>query len=214
MGFSGRCEAIKAPTTENDTIWVRRMTVVGIPVSTISYRVCPLRRLKIRHAPASATHSTHSDQASHEAGRALIPLTPRPFSLPLPSQHHPTVYRRLSIYEMTWHELRELRGQDSRGAPAGGFGSCRLTPPIGRGSWRGLIFALKMSSRLAPRTAISGERTMAAETIGALARRTSLGESVLWLSAHPTPRWWRPLPAWSSPQPPPSRPCRHAGSVK
>jgi hypothetical protein len=81
MGFSGRCEAIKAPTTENDTIWVRRMTVVGIPVSTISYRVCPLRRLKIRHAPASATHSRHSDQASHAARRVLISPTPRSCSL-------------------------------------------------------------------------------------------------------------------------------------
>src|ERR687889_928597 len=78
MGFSGRCEAMRAPTTENDTIWVRRMTVVGIPVSTISYRVSPLRRPKIRHAPASTTHSRHSDQASHAARLVLISPTPRP----------------------------------------------------------------------------------------------------------------------------------------
>src|SRR5918995_6600144 len=81
MEFSGRCEAIKAPTTENDTIRVARATVVGLSVSTISPRVRPLRRLKIRHAAASAPHSRHSGQANHAARRALILLTPRSCSI-------------------------------------------------------------------------------------------------------------------------------------
>jgi len=29
MAFSGRCEAMRAPTTENDTIWVRRVATEG-----------------------------------------------------------------------------------------------------------------------------------------------------------------------------------------
>src|SRR5687767_2443013 len=82
MGFSGRCEAIKAPTTENDTIWARRMATGGPDQARkISPRVSPLRRLKIRPATASATHSRHSDHASHAATRVLISPTSRPCSL-------------------------------------------------------------------------------------------------------------------------------------
>src|ERR687890_303839 len=64
MGFSGRCEAMRAPTTENDTARVR-----------------PLRRARIGLAAASATPSAHSDQANHAAVRRLIPPTPRRCSL-------------------------------------------------------------------------------------------------------------------------------------
>src|ERR687897_1503379 len=98
MEFSGRCEAIKAPTTENDTIRVARATVVGLSVSTISYRVRPLRRLKIRHAPASATHSRHSGQANHAATRLLVPPTPRSCSLVrfITTPHYSTIVSRVS----------------------------------------------------------------------------------------------------------------------
>src|SRR5688500_16541350 len=82
MGFSGRCEAIKAPTTENDTIWARRVATGGPDQARkISPRVSPLRRARIRPATARTTHSRHSDQASHAAVRRLIPPTPRSCSL-------------------------------------------------------------------------------------------------------------------------------------
>src|SRR5918993_2169137 len=84
MGFSGRCEAIKAPTTENDTAMMARWAMGGPPwVRKISYRVLPLRRARIRLAAASATLIRHSDQANHAATRALIPSTPLPCSLAL-----------------------------------------------------------------------------------------------------------------------------------
>src|SRR5918995_637129 len=79
MGFSGRCEAMRAPTTANDTVQVAK---VNIPSETkISPRVRPLRRARIKFAAASATHSAHSDQASHAATRALILPSPRSCSL-------------------------------------------------------------------------------------------------------------------------------------
>src|SRR5215213_5293709 len=83
MGFSGRCEEMRAPTTENDTVRVARVTIEGPPPKAvkISPRVCPLSRARIGLAAASATHSTHSDQASHAAARALIPLIARLCSL-------------------------------------------------------------------------------------------------------------------------------------
>src|SRR5215203_381527 len=82
MGFSGRCEAIKAPTTENDTIQVRKAAIEGQhKAEKISPRVRPLRRARIRLATASATHSTHSDQASTVAPWVLLPTTPRSCSL-------------------------------------------------------------------------------------------------------------------------------------
>src|ERR687897_583062 len=76
MGFSGRCEAIKAPTTENDTVQMAKMTIASSEIKNISPRVCSLRRARIKFATASATHSAHSDQANHAATRALIPSTP------------------------------------------------------------------------------------------------------------------------------------------
>jgi hypothetical protein len=70
MGFSGRCEVIGAPTTENDTVRMAK-------VMKISPRVRPLRRARIWLAVASATHSRHSDQAIQAADRMLIPALPR-----------------------------------------------------------------------------------------------------------------------------------------
>jgi hypothetical protein len=62
MGFSGRCEAIMAPTTENATV---RVAIMTMPSSTkISPNVRPLRRAKIRLAAARPTHSRHRVQAS------------------------------------------------------------------------------------------------------------------------------------------------------
>src|SRR3712207_1023190 len=82
MEFSGRCEAIKDPTTENDTIWARRVATGGpAQARKISPKVSPLRRARIRPATARTTHSRHSDQASHAAVRRLIPPTPRAWSL-------------------------------------------------------------------------------------------------------------------------------------
>src|SRR5215210_7742509 len=84
MGFSGRCEAIKAPMTENDTVRVgmaARPAINGPQAMKISARVRPLRRARIRLAVASATPSTHSDQASHGAARGLIPPHARLCSL-------------------------------------------------------------------------------------------------------------------------------------
>src|ERR671921_470436 len=74
MEFSGRCEMMRAPTTENDTV---RM----VKVKKISPRVRPLRRARIWLAVASATHSTHSDQAIQAADRMLIPALARSCSL-------------------------------------------------------------------------------------------------------------------------------------
>src|SRR5918997_3649911 len=81
MGFSGRCEAIKAPTTENDTVQMAKLTIPCSEIKNISPRVCSLRRARIKFAAASATHSAHSDQASHAETRALILPSPRPRSL-------------------------------------------------------------------------------------------------------------------------------------
>src|SRR5215211_684127 len=82
MGFSGRCEAIKAPTTEYDTIQVRKAAIEGQhEAEKISPRVRPLRRVRIRLATASTTHSRHSDQASTVAPWVLLPTTPRSCSL-------------------------------------------------------------------------------------------------------------------------------------
>src|SRR5918994_1314175 len=82
MGFSGRCEAIKAPTTENDTAMMARWAIGGPPrARKILSRVRSLRRARIRLAAASATLIRHSDPANHVATRALIPPTPRSCSL-------------------------------------------------------------------------------------------------------------------------------------
>src|SRR5215208_834228 len=81
MGFSARCEATRAPTTENDTVQAARVTIVGPQAIKISPRVRPLRRARIRLATASARHSAHSDQASHAATRALILPSPPSCSL-------------------------------------------------------------------------------------------------------------------------------------
>src|SRR5215204_4701603 len=80
MGFLGRCEAIKAPTTENDIVQMAKVTIASSEIK-ISPRVCSLRRARIRLATASATHSAHSDQAIQAAVRLLIPPTPRSCSL-------------------------------------------------------------------------------------------------------------------------------------
>src|SRR5215213_3953795 len=77
MGLPGRCEAIRAPTTENDTAMMARWAIGGAPPPMkIQPRVRPLRRARIRLAAASATLIRHSDQANHAATRALIPSTP------------------------------------------------------------------------------------------------------------------------------------------
>src|ERR671910_2931208 len=82
MRFLGRCEAMRAPTTENDTVQVTRLPIVGPSKSKkISLRVRPLRRVRNRLATASATHSAHSGQASQAEARALLPPTPRLCSL-------------------------------------------------------------------------------------------------------------------------------------
>src|SRR5918998_1118905 len=96
MEFSGRCEAMRAPTTENDTVRMAKVPIPG-PIK-ISRRGCPLRRARIRLATASATHSAHSDQASHEAARWLILPAPRPCPL-APSVTTPTLqhYRLPSV---------------------------------------------------------------------------------------------------------------------
>jgi hypothetical protein len=94
MGFSGRCEAMRAPTTENDTVRVARVSIDGPQAMKISARVRPLRRARIGLAAASATPSTHSDQASQGVARVLIPrmlvsvllvLSSQPYSTVLPS---------------------------------------------------------------------------------------------------------------------------------
>src|SRR3712207_610876 len=81
MGFLGRCAALRAPTTENHTIRAARVTIEGPGPMKSSPSVRPLRSARIRLATASATHSAHSDHASQEAARVLIPPTPRPCSL-------------------------------------------------------------------------------------------------------------------------------------
>src|SRR5918998_3661708 len=82
MGFSGRCEAIKAPITENDTVQVGRTANEGpSQAKKITPRVRPLRRARIRLATASATHTTHSDHASTVAPWVLLPPTTRSCSL-------------------------------------------------------------------------------------------------------------------------------------
>src|SRR5215217_5629600 len=78
MGFSGRCEAIKAPTTENDTVQVGRTANEGpSQAKKISPGERPLRRARITLAAASATHTTHSDHASTVAPWVLLPPTTR-----------------------------------------------------------------------------------------------------------------------------------------
>src|SRR5215208_3363188 len=59
MRFSGRCEVIKAPTTENDTVRLARVSIDGPQAKKISARVRPLRRARIGVAAASARHTTH-----------------------------------------------------------------------------------------------------------------------------------------------------------
>src|SRR5215203_3195347 len=86
MRFSGRCEVIKAPTTENDTVRLARVSIDGPQAMKISARVRPLRRARIGVAAASARHTTHTDQARQEAARRLtlgriIRFTVRGFSL-------------------------------------------------------------------------------------------------------------------------------------
>src|SRR5829696_1880520 len=84
MGFSGRCEAIKAPTTENDTAMMARWAIGGPPrARKISPRVLPFRRVRIRLAAASATLIRHSDQAIQAVNRMLILPSPRSRSFAL-----------------------------------------------------------------------------------------------------------------------------------
>src|SRR5215208_3355108 len=98
MGFSGRCEAIKAPTTENDTVQVGRTANEGpSQARKISPRVRPLRSARIRLAAASARHSRHSDQTSHGAAGGHPP--DRSSLFPRYSRHNPTLlhYRLLNV---------------------------------------------------------------------------------------------------------------------
>src|SRR5215211_3099047 len=96
MGFLGRCEATRVPTTENDTVQVGRTAIEGPSQAVkISPRVRPLRRARIKLATASTTHSRHSDQASQAAARvltlpmpclsSLAPSVTTPHSTVLPS---------------------------------------------------------------------------------------------------------------------------------
>src|SRR5215204_7191429 len=111
MAFSGRCEAINAPTTENDTVQVGRTAIEGpSQARKISPRVRPLRRARIRLAAASTMHSRHSDQAIQAANRMLILPSPRPRSLD-PSGTTPlystTVFQALRqpLRSRVWSEL-------------------------------------------------------------------------------------------------------------
>src|SRR3712207_6155196 len=101
MRFSERCEAMRAPTTEHDTIRVARVTVEEFELMKISPRVRPLRRARIRLATASGTQSRHSDQAIQAADRMLILPSPLPCSLACSvTTPHSAALPSLKRYEM------------------------------------------------------------------------------------------------------------------
>src|SRR5918993_3111029 len=73
-GFSGRREATMAPT-------VTSITMVALPSHQSKMWVPGWERIKARSrrlSAVSATESAHSDQASQEAARGVIPPIPRP----------------------------------------------------------------------------------------------------------------------------------------
>src|SRR5215210_4080758 len=84
MVFSERCEATRAPTTEDDTTMMSWLAIEGpSKARKISPRVRLLRRARIRLAAASATHSRHSNQAIQAVNLMLILPSPRPRSFAL-----------------------------------------------------------------------------------------------------------------------------------
>src|SRR5215211_4466420 len=114
MGLPGRCEAIRAPTTENDTATMAKQAIEGSPLQArkISPRVRPLRKARIRLAAVSATHSRDSDQASHAAIRTLIPPIVRLFSL---ATLVTTLLYRNTVSQTLQQRLSTLEAKCSRG---------------------------------------------------------------------------------------------------
>src|SRR5215211_1746141 len=85
-GFSGRREATMAPT-------VTSITMVALPSHQSKMWVPGWERIRARRrrlSAVSATESAHSDQASQEAARRVIPPIPRPCSFVPWSRHHST----------------------------------------------------------------------------------------------------------------------------
>jgi hypothetical protein len=72
MGFSGRREAIRAPTDENAKITTERHAV------TRADEVGTLSEARRKARAMATTEATHTDHASQEAARVFIPPTLRP----------------------------------------------------------------------------------------------------------------------------------------
>src|SRR5918999_1455198 len=84
MGLVGRREATRAPTSVKSRATARKMKgTFAVPQTPAlsTTRVGLLRTRRTADAESSATDNRPSDQASQEAARVLIPLTPRPGSL-------------------------------------------------------------------------------------------------------------------------------------
>src|ERR687897_807779 len=81
MGLVGRRDATRAPTSVKSRATARKMKgTFAVPQTPAlsTTRVGPFRTRSTVDAESSATDIRPSDQASQEAARVLIPLTPRP----------------------------------------------------------------------------------------------------------------------------------------
>src|SRR5215204_2305391 len=82
MGFSRRCEAIKAPTTENDPIRVARATIERTGGHEDLAQDAPVDEAEDQ-AGRGQRYAQSIQRPSQAAPRALIPPSPRPRSLAL-----------------------------------------------------------------------------------------------------------------------------------
>jgi hypothetical protein len=107
IGFSGRLDAIKPPTTGKARKGEKISRLLRGPAVPQSLGGCVAgpaykdRTVSAKLTKNMATERAASDHASQEAVRPLIPLPPWPAVLILLSRHHSTGFLALERYEQS-----------------------------------------------------------------------------------------------------------------
>jgi hypothetical protein len=110
IGFSGRLDAIKPPTTGKARKGEKISRLLRGPAVPQSLGGCVAgpaykdRTVSAKPSRNMATERAASDHASQEAVRPLIPLPPLPAVLILLSQHHSTGFPALERYEIRYEQ--------------------------------------------------------------------------------------------------------------
>jgi hypothetical protein len=112
IGFSGRLEEIRAPTSgkaRNGEKISRPLRGPAVPQSLEGCVAGPAykdRTVSAKLSKNMATERAASDHASQEPVRPLIPLPPWPAVLILLSQHHSTGFLALERYENRYEQSK------------------------------------------------------------------------------------------------------------